>query len=232
VRRNAAQLAHAPHIDAPDPMVLSPTEALAMIDALEDPGLRRLATVAAFCGLRQSEQLALTWGDVDFGARKLHVRRGLHRIAGSYQVTEVKSGSSKRVVALTDPALEALRDEQQAQREAYIAAGPKWRQPFPELKLCFTTDRGQPRSGTAVTHAFQQALAKAGLPPMRWHDLRAVYGALLLQAGTDISIVSKMLGHSAVGVTSRHYAGVGEALGRQASDRLGELLRRPAAPAN
>ena len=37
-----------------------------------------------------------------------------------------------------------------------------------------------------------------------------------------------MLGHSAVGVTNRHYAGVGEALGRQASDRLGELLRRPA----
>jgi hypothetical protein len=50
---------------------------------------------------------------------------------------------------------------------------------------------------------------------------------LLLQAGTDISVVSKMLGYSAVAVTSRHYAGVGEALGRQASDRLGELLRRP-----
>lgn len=230
VRRNVAQLAHAPHVDAPDPMVLSPTEALAMIDAISDPGLRRLATVAAFCGLRQSEQLALTWDDVDFKGRKLHIRRGLHRIGGSYQLTEVKSGSSKRVVALTDPALEALRDEQQAQREAKLAAGGSWHQPVPGL--CFTTAQGQPRSGTAVTHAFQSTLAKAGLPAMRWHDLRAVYGALLLQAGTDISVVSKMLGHSAVGVTSRHYAGVGEALGRQATDRLGELLRRPAAPAN
>jgi integrase len=67
---------------------------------------------------------------------------------------------------------------------------------------------------------------------MKWHDLRAVYGALLLQAGTDISVVSKVLGHSAVGVTSRHYAGVGEALARQASNRLGDLPRRPAAPAS
>jgi hypothetical protein len=41
-------------------MVLSPAEALPMIDAVEDPGLRRLATVAAFCGLRQPEELALT----------------------------------------------------------------------------------------------------------------------------------------------------------------------------
>src|ERR1035437_8228126 len=51
VRRNVAQLAHAPHIEAPDPMVLSPTEARTMIDAISDPALPRLATVAAFCGL-------------------------------------------------------------------------------------------------------------------------------------------------------------------------------------
>jgi site-specific recombinase XerC len=64
VQRNVAQLAHAPHVEAPDPMVLSPNEALTMIDALSDPGLRRLAMIAAFCGLRQSEELhsaGLTW---------------------------------------------------------------------------------------------------------------------------------------------------------------------------
>ena len=103
-----------PLVEAPDPMVLSPNEALTLIDALSDPGLRRLVMSAAFCGLRQSEELALCWADVDFEGRQLRVRRGLHRIRGSYHLTAVKSGSSKRVVALTDPALEALRDEQQA----------------------------------------------------------------------------------------------------------------------
>jgi integrase len=40
----------------------------------------------------------------------------------------------------------------------------------------------------------------------------------------DISVVSKMLGHSSVALTSRHYAGVSEALKRQASDSLAALL--------
>lgn len=108
-----------PLVEAPDPMVLTPNEALTMIDALtmsdalSDPGLRRLAMSAAFCGLRQSEELALCWAEVDFEGRKLRGRRDLHRIRGSYHLTAVKSGSSKRVVALSDPALEALRDEQQ-----------------------------------------------------------------------------------------------------------------------
>jgi site-specific recombinase XerD len=67
-------------------------------------------------------------------------------------------------------------------------------------------------------------LRAAGLAPLRWHDLRAAHGGLLLAAGVDIAVISKMLGHSAVAVTARHYAGVGEALGRQASERFAALL--------
>ena len=52
LQRNMAQLASAPLAHAPDPMGRARTEALTMIDALSDPGLRRLARLAGSCGPR------------------------------------------------------------------------------------------------------------------------------------------------------------------------------------
>jgi integrase len=67
----------------------------------------------------------------------------------------------------------------------------------------------------------------AALPKLRWRDLRAAHGALVLAGGTDISVVSRKLGHSSVALTSRHYGRVADALQQEAADRLGVLLQRP-----
>lgn len=225
VLRNVARLADAPHLALPQPTVLSPDEVWGLLDACADPGLRRLAVVAITTGLRMGEQLGLRWDDVDFERHCLHVRQTLQRAAGAYSLAEPKSSTSRRVVALPDAALEALREERRDQVAAQLAAGGRWHQPIPDL--CFTTTDGQPRNGTSLTHLFQDALQRAGLPQLRWHDLRAAHGALLLAGGTDISVVSRKLGHSSVSLTSRHYGGVADALQQEAADRLGRLLQRP-----
>ncbi|MGB6772600.1 MAG: tyrosine-type recombinase/integrase, partial [Candidatus Dormiibacterota bacterium] len=121
-------------------------------------------------------------------------------------------------------AIDALKEEHATQAMAQLAAGGRWTPPIPGL--CFTTSLGQPRNGSVVTHTLQEAMAAAGLPRLRWHDLRAVHGGLLLLGGADISVVPKMLGHSAIGVTAKHYAGVSDTLGRQASERLAALFSR------
>jgi integrase len=140
-------------------------------------------------------------------------------------LAEPKSSASRRVVPVGEHVIAALRDEQQTQREARLAAGRRWHQPIPDL--CFTTAAGAPRNGNALTHAWQDALALAGLPRLTWRDLRAVYGALLLQSGTDIAVLSRQLGHGSLGVTARHYGGVADSLGRDAADRLERLLAQP-----
>lgn len=221
VTRNVAKLTDPPHVAAPSPVVLTPGQATEVLDALADTPLRRMATVAMHTGLRQGELLGLRWENVDLEQHKVHVRDALQRMGGGYQLVETKSASSRRVVPLTTAAAEALLEERREQREAQLRA-KHWRTPIPDL--CFTTGTGQPRNGTSITHAFEDALRDAGLPHLRWHDLRAAHGGLLLAAGVDISVVSRMLGHSAVAVTARHYAGVGEALGRQASERFAALL--------
>ncbi len=225
IPRNVARLADAPHLPPPQPVVLSPAEVREILGALTEPGLRRLAIVALHTGLRLGEELGLRWVDVDLDGHRVHVRQCLQRVYGAYQLVEPKSATSRRVVPLTEAAVEVLREERREQLAAQLAAGGRWHQPIPDL--CFTTAAGQPRNGTSVIHLFQDALQRAGLPKLRWHDLRAAHGSLLLASGADISVVSRRLGHSSVALTSRHYGGVSEALQQDATDRLGRLLQQP-----
>ena len=226
VSRNVAgaALVEAPRVPDPDPVVLSVEQTDQVLDALSDPSLRRLALVAIRTGLRSGEELGMAWSDVDFSTRQIRVTHALQRMGGAYSLVEPKSRSSRRVIELDDPTLDALQEERGAQAAAQLAAGRRWKQSVPGL--VWTTAHGEPRNATSLTHAFQDALAAAGLPRLRWHDLRAAHAGLLLAAKVDISVVSKMLGHSSVALTSRHYAGVSEALKRQASDSLAALLSR------
>jgi len=224
VSRNVARLADAPKQPNPHPTVLKPAQARAIVASVADPGLRRLVTVALGSGLRQGELLALRWPDIDFERRTIHVGAALVRVDGVYKLAETKSESSKRTVPVGEHVIAALREERQAQLEARLAAGRRWRQAPELVDLCFTTQRGAPRNGSSITHAWQDALAAAGQPRLRWHDLRAAHGALLLQGGVEVLVISKQLGHSHMNVTARYYTGVAEELGRDAADRLEALI--------
>ena len=63
----------------PSPVVLTPAQATAVLDALDDPPLRCLAIVAMHTGLHQGELLGLRWEDVDVEQHKVHVRHALQR---------------------------------------------------------------------------------------------------------------------------------------------------------
>jgi integrase len=53
---------------------------------------------------------------------------------------------------------------------------------------------------------FRRAREKAGIPHVRFHDLRRSCGTIMVQSGVDIYVVSKLLGHSSIAVTQKHYA--------------------------
>ncbi|EQD46262.1 phage integrase, partial [mine drainage metagenome] len=67
---------------------------------------------------------------------------------------------------------------------------------------------------------------RRGLRQLRWHDLRAIQGGLLVQAGLGMSVARDRLGHSSTAVTSDVYSGVVDALQREAADKVGQLLGR------
>lgn len=79
-------------------------------------------------------------------------------------------------------------------------------------------------SGIDLTRRFQRTLACAGLPRMRWHDLRHAAATLMLTAGVTPRTVMEQLGHSTITLTMNTYAHVAPGLQRDASDRLAGAL--------
>lgn len=84
------------------------------------------------------------------------------------------------------------------------------------------------RPGTAqgctrdrITDIFEWAAFKAGLPPIRLHDLRHGAASLAHAAGADMKAISHMLGHSSLSITADTYTSVFE----EADAELAESMR-------
>ena len=73
---------------------------------------------------------------------------------------------------------------------------------------------------------FYRLLDKAGLPRIRFHDLRHTAASLMLSRGVHPKIVSEMLGHSTIAITLDLYSHVTPTMQRQAADAMDELMRR------
>ncbi len=89
------------------------------------------------------------------------------------------------------------------------------------LDLVFCRADGSPEDPDSVTHRFERAVDRSGLKRIGGpHGLRHTYATLSLEAGVDISVVSKQLGHSSVAFTARIYAHVTERLRLAAAGKL------------
>jgi integrase len=225
VSRNAARLADPPRVPRPTPKTLPPAEVNRMLAAVRQTDVGHLVAVALHTGMRQGELLGLRWSDLDFAKRQLTVGASLQRLGSESALVEPKSEHSRRTLRLSAPALEALQAERQCQLEAKLAAGPAWQPTI--AGLVFTDRLGAPLVGTTVTHAFQRTLRVAGLPPLRFHHLRHLFGALMLGSGVDLATVSHMLGHSSVALTASTYAGVLPSLRDDAVERFERFLSQP-----
>jgi len=82
-----------------------------------------------------------------------------------------------------------------------MAAGEKWR----EFNLIFTTNIGTPISHRNLLRDYKLQLKNAGVPVIRFHDLRHTAAALMLNNGVDLMVVSRRLGHARPSITLDQY---------------------------
>jgi len=76
---------------------------------------------------------------------------------------------------------------------------------------------------------YSPMLERAGLPRLRFHDLRHTAATLLLEANVNTKVVSEMLGHSQVSVTMDLYQHVTPMMQQRAADAFDDLLLEPLA---
>ncbi len=220
VARNVADLVTRPRIARREPQALSPDQARALLEAARDDRLEALYVLALSTGMRQGEILALKWQDLDLDGAHLQVRATLQRTREGFDFCEPKTARSRRQVALTNKAVSALRRHRARQLEERLLC-PYWQDP----DLVFASEVGTPIEATnLIRRSFHPLLARAGLPRIRFHDLRHTAATLLLGQNVNVKIVSEMLGHSQIAVTLDLYSHVTPTMQRQATEALDAVL--------
>jgi integrase len=220
--RNVASLVSPPRIRRSEAKFLTPEQARAFLESMRGHRLEGLFTVSMLLGLRPGEALGLHWRDVDLEAGRLVVWVALHRVDERLQIDELKTERSRRSIPLPAVALAALRSRRARQLEERLAAGESWK----EHGLVFTTATGRSMIEQTVAWNFHRALARAGLPDLRFYDLRHTCASLLLAQGVHKRVVMEILGHSQIAMTMNTYTHVTAQLQRDAADQLDALFAR------
>lgn len=171
----------------PDIHYLTMEEIEAVLRAVPDDELgsieRALYLAAAMTGMRRGELLGLRWSDVDWEAKRIRVRRTYVR--GEFGAP--KSRRSSRSVPLTDrlaTELQRLWESTEHKRDDdLVFAHPASRKP------------GTPLDGSKVLKRFKQALERAGVRDVRFHDLRHTFGTRMAGAGVPMRTLQEWMGH-------------------------------------
>lgn len=222
VPRNVADLVTAPRPTAREERVLSQEHAQTLLQTAHGERLEALYTLALTTGMRLGELLALHWEDVDLDAATLQVRQTLYYDKGGvWRLDTPKTDHSRRRIDLGRMAIEALRRHRVRQAEERLAIGEAWG----DHGFVFTRVDGEPLRGPHVLERhFLPLLKRAGLPPMRFHDLRHTAATLMLLGDVRAKVVSEMLGHSNIAITLGLYSHVTPTMQRDAAATMDRLL--------
>lgn len=219
VVRNVCEAVDPPKIARPEMQTLDAEQAQRLLAEADGDRLAALYWVAITTGLRLGELFGLQWQDVDLKAGTLSVRRSQSDVKGRLALEEPKTAKGRRQVTLPPETVEALVEH----RKRMLVEG------HAGADRVFSNVEGGPlRRPDFQRRSFKPMLKRAGLPNIRFHDLRHTSATLLLSQGVHPKVVQERLGHSQISVTLDVYSHVLPGMQRDAADKLGALLR-PAA---
>jgi integrase len=234
---NAAKDVELPSVPRPKVRPWEPADLGAFLDAVAADRLGAYFELDAASGLRRGEALGLGWPDVELERGRLIVRQQIAQLPGMQDCQQcgrqhrglifapVKTESGEERIVDLDSTTVGLLIEHRLRQDAERA---EWGEAYNDHSLVFAQEDGNPLPPNRVSSHFASLVKKSGLRRVRLHDLRHGRASLLLASGTDIAIVSKLLGHSSIAITSDTYSHLLEGVGKQAAERAAALVPRAA----
>ena len=157
------------------PIVLTEEQVMAIFSHVNNVKHKLVLMLIYSAGLRISEAINLTWKDINFEAHKIHIKGA--------------KGKKDRVVMLAYVLVEKLKHYQEM---------------YPSENFVFEGQiKGQPYTSTSIRSVMQRACKKAGIKEKATvHTLRHSFATHVLNSGTDIRFIQKVLGHSSIKTTT------------------------------
>jgi integrase len=138
--------------------------------------------------------------DVDLDGRTPTISRSVRDVDSVLIEGDTKT-HEPRTIGLDASLVALLRHQRVAQNEWRLKVGPDW----VDRDLVFPGPDGDYLKPGTLSQRFDRLIASAGLPRIRFHDLRHTHATLLVESGKDAKIVSQRLGHSTVAFTLDRY---------------------------
>ena len=209
IARNPAEGCALPKAERKEMQTLPVEQLTSFLREAKDSGVYELYYLDLATGLRRGELLGLKWTDIDLDRGVLKIQRAISRQNGKVVEAPLKTKNAYRTLPLSADAIDVLK----AQKNK--VGSSEW---------VFPSPTGGPMSPDSVLHMLQRVLKRAGLPRIRFHDLRHTFATLALQNGVDIKTVSGMLGHFSAGFTLDTYAHVTTSAKRESAKTMGNIL--------
>lgn len=219
--RNVCDAVSLPKQSRHETQPLTEKQARQLLVSAQGHKLEGLLTLAITSGMREGELLALKWQDINFDARSLHIRHSMGYIPGQgYLEFEPKTSKGRRKIVLPPFVCEALKQHRTRQLEARLKVGTRWQ----DHDLVFCNIYGGYLDPAHLRQRFDKLLKDAGLPDVRFHDLRHSAATILLSMGVPAKVVQEILGHSQISMTMDIYSHVLPDMQQEAMAKMNDLF--------
>jgi integrase len=201
-----------PNGRAPEAKVMDATATAELIASVDHPIYAPAVWLAAGCGLRRGEIVALRWRAIDLNSGRITIAESTTPGARGVITGETKSGRTRTITA---PAfvIEKLKQHRLACAERMLALGERLGADHHVL-LQLT---GEPANPQSLTHWCRATFGKL-------HGLRHSHASQLLNAGVNIKAVSARLGHGSAAMTLSVYAHCLPGADEDAAEKIDALL--------
>ncbi len=211
--RNPLRGVRPPRVE-PEPMRFLNHEEVATLASVVEPRYHTLVYLAAYTGLRAGELIALRRKHLDLLRRVITVVEQVQYVGGRHLTLPPKSAAGRRSVSL--PAVVA---DDLTEHLGHFA------EPGAEGLVFPAPSGGFLRLENFRKRVWLPAVAKAGLAPLRIHDLRHTCASLAIAAGADVKVLQRMLGHASAALTLDRYGHLLPGQAESVASRLDQMAR-------
>jgi integrase len=218
VPKNVAKLVDKPRFSKREMSIWEEEHIIKFLQVAREDRLFIAFFLAITTGMRRGEILGLRWKDVDLEKGVLAVRQTLSNSGDSFQETKTKS--AQRTIALPDQTILELKKHKRKVASEKLYAGPS----YVDNDLVVCTSIGTKVLPQNLIRTWYRLIEKAGVPKIRFHDLRHTHATLMLKQGVHPKIVSERLGHANIRITLDTYSHALPNLQEEAAKQFGNIL--------